>query len=99
MSRSARCIRRLCQDATFPWQVGVYVLLGSAEHSLLDSKGFYRPVVTPYELHLALTPGAEWSGEHVGGRFLTRLPTDPSGLSWLGEVGSAVTDLDHLLRM
>lgn len=46
-------------------EVGVYVLLGSAEHSLLDSRDFYRPVVTPYELHLALTPGAEWTGEYI----------------------------------
>ena len=27
-------------------EVGVYALLGSPEHSLLDSKDFYRPVVT-----------------------------------------------------
>ena len=39
----------------------MYALLGSPEHSLLDSKDFYRPVVTPYELQLALTDG-EWSG-------------------------------------
>ena len=45
--------------------MGVYVLLGSAQHSLLDNKKFYRPVLTPYELHLALTPGAEWSGDYV----------------------------------
>ena len=41
-------------------EVGVYVLLGSIEHALLDSKDFYRPVVTPYELHLALTPKSLW---------------------------------------
>ena len=55
-------------------QVGVYALLGSPEHSLLDSKEFYRPVVTPYELQLALT-GDEWSGEFIldYGRLLPRL--------------------------
>ena len=56
-------------------EVGVYVLLGSCEHSILDAKDFYRPVVTPYELHLALTPGAEWTGEYIldYGRLLPRL--------------------------
>lgn len=59
-------------------EVGIYVLLGSAEHSILDSKTFYRPVVTPFELHLALTPGAEWTGEYVldYGRMLPRLACD-----------------------
>ena len=56
-------------------EVGVYVLLGSAEHSLLDAKDFYRPVVTPYELHVALADGAEWTGEYMldYGRLLPRL--------------------------
>ena len=56
-------------------EVGVYVLLGSAEHSLLDAKDFYRPVVTPYELHVALAEGAEWTGEYMldYGRLLPRL--------------------------
>ena len=55
-------------------EVGVYVLLGSAEHSLLDAKDFYRPVVTPYELHVALAEGAEWTGEYMldYGRLLPR---------------------------
>ena len=59
-------------------EVGVYVLLGSSEHALLDSKDFYRPVVTPYELHLALSPGAEWTGEYIldYARLLDRLPSD-----------------------
>jgi len=46
-------------------EVGVYVLLGSAQHSLLDNKKFYRPVVTPYELFLALSPGSAWTGDYV----------------------------------
>jgi hypothetical protein len=48
-------------------EVGVYVLLGSAEHSLLDAKDFYRPVVTPYELHVALAEGAEKLGSAARG--------------------------------
>jgi diphthamide biosynthesis protein 2 len=62
-------------------EVGVYVLLGSCEHSILDSKEFYRPVVTPYELHLALSPGAEWTGEYIldYGRLLPRLRSEDDG--------------------
>lgn len=56
-------------------EVGVYVLLGSAEHGLLDSKEFYRPVVTPYEAHVALSDGVEWTGEYLldYARLLPRL--------------------------
>ena len=56
-------------------EVGVYVLLGSCEHAILDARDFYRPCVTPYELHLALTPGAEWTGEYIldYARLLPRL--------------------------
>ena len=58
-------------------EVGVYVLLGSAEHALLDAKDFYRPVLTPYELLLALRSG-EWTGEYVldHARVLGRLQDD-----------------------
>ena len=61
------------------------MLLGSAEHSLLDSKDFYRPVVTPYELHLALTDGAEWTGDYIldYARMLPRLQADEAA----GEAG------------
>jgi len=46
-------------------EVGAYVLLGSAEHSLIDAKDFYRPVVTPFELMLAFGSAAEWTGEYL----------------------------------
>ena len=70
-------------------EVGVYVLVGSCEHSLLDSKDFYRPVVTPYELSIALMPGAEWTGEYIldYGRLLPRLCSD-SGESLAAASGS-----------
>ena len=68
----------------------VYVLLGSCEHALLDSKDFYRPVVTPYELHLALTPGAEWTGEYIldYGRLLPRLEPPPASEGGVGGKGA-----------
>lgn len=40
------------------------MLLGSAQHSMLENKEFYRPVVTPYELFLAFS-GGEWTGDYI----------------------------------
>jgi hypothetical protein len=34
------------------------------ENSLLDSKILFKPVVTPYELELALVEGREWTGKY-----------------------------------
>jgi diphthamide biosynthesis protein 2 len=39
-----------------------FVLVACPENSLLDSKEFHVPVVTPHELLLALGHGVEWSG-------------------------------------
>merc|ERR1712070_420798 len=41
---------------------------------MVESKDFYRPVVTPYEFYLALTAG-EWTGEYYldYSRLLPRL--------------------------
>lgn len=38
-----------------------FVLVACAENSLLDSREFHVPVVTPHELLLALGKGQEWS--------------------------------------
>ena len=40
-----------------------FVLVACPENSLLDSKEFHVPVVTPHELLLALGKGQEWSGK------------------------------------
>ncbi|CAN8003823.1 unnamed protein product [Ixodes hexagonus] len=42
-------------------EVDVYVLVACPENTLLDSKEFFRPVVTPFELEVALNPSREWS--------------------------------------
>ena len=75
-------------------EVGVYVLLGSAEHSLLDSKEFYRPVVTPYELHVALSDGAEWTGEYLldYGRLLPRLRAEEEEEAAASAAGPTAAD-------
>lgn len=45
-------------------EVGVWVVIACWESSLVDSRDFYAPVITPFELKMGLQ--AEWSGEWVG---------------------------------
>ena len=47
----------------FP-EIDVFVLVACPENSLLDSKALFKPVVTPFELELALCEGREWDGHY-----------------------------------
>ena len=40
----------------------VFVLIACAENSLIDSKEFLRPIVTPFEMELACNPRRQWTG-------------------------------------
>lgn len=42
-------------------EIDVYVLVACPENTLLDSKEFFQPIVTPFELELALNPSRQWS--------------------------------------
>lgn len=42
-------------------EVDVYVLIACPENALLDCREFFRPIVTPFELEVALDPSREWS--------------------------------------
>ncbi|KAK5219726.1 Diphthamide biosynthesis protein 2 [Exophiala xenobiotica] len=46
-------------------EIGGWVVVGCWESSLVDSKGFYRPIITPFELDLALQSDETrvWTGE------------------------------------
>ncbi|MCJ1224812.1 Diphthamide biosynthesis protein 2 [Toensbergia leucococca] len=46
-------------------EIGAWVVIGCWESSLIDSKDFWRPVLTPFELKLALEGDGErvWTGE------------------------------------
>jgi diphthamide biosynthesis protein 2 len=46
-------------------EVDVYVLIACPENSLLDNKEFYKPIVTPFELEVALNPKREWDGTYT----------------------------------
>ncbi|RPD58166.1 diphthamide biosynthesis protein [Lentinus tigrinus ALCF2SS1-7] len=46
-------------------EIECFVLVACPENSLLDAKEFLRPIVTPYELELALQPTQTWTGRYV----------------------------------
>ncbi|CAG8474560.1 7059_t:CDS:10 [Ambispora gerdemannii] len=46
-------------------EIDCYVLVACPENSLIDSKEFYRPIVTPFELEIALDSSKPWTGEYV----------------------------------
>nr|XP_054764127.1 2-(3-amino-3-carboxypropyl)histidine synthase subunit 2-like [Lytechinus pictus] len=46
-------------------EVDAYVLVACPENSLVDSKEFYRPVVTPFEMEIACNEAREWTGEYI----------------------------------
>ena len=49
-------------------EIGGWVVIGCWESSLIDSKDFYKPVITPFELDLALKKDEErvWTGQWRG---------------------------------
>lgn len=48
--------------ANFP-EIDLFVLVACPENSVVDSKDFMQPVITPYELDLALNKDRDWTGE------------------------------------
>ncbi|KAL9657357.1 hypothetical protein ABK040_014346 [Willaertia magna] len=43
-------------------EIDMFVLIGCSQNSLIDSRDFVKPVITPFELELALKYGKEWTG-------------------------------------
>ena len=46
-------------------EIDVYVYISCGENTVVDSKEFYRPIVTPYEMEIACNPEQQWTGEYV----------------------------------
>jgi len=48
-------------------EVDCFVLVACPENSLIDARDLLRPVLTPYEIHLALSQGiaGQWTGKYV----------------------------------
>lgn len=49
-------------------EIGGWVVIGCWESSLIESRDFFRPIITPFELSLALQGDGErvWTGEWTG---------------------------------
>ena len=58
--------------ANFP-EIDVFVLVACPENSLLDSKEYLKPIITPFELDVALNSDREWTG-HYYANFRDILP-------------------------
>lgn len=50
--------------ANFP-EIDVFVLVACPENSLLDSKEFLKPIITPFELEVALNANRTWTGDYL----------------------------------
>ncbi|KAJ1666698.1 Diphthamide biosynthesis protein 2 [Coemansia sp. RSA 1813] len=50
--------------ANFP-EIDAFVLVACPENTLVDSREYFKPIVTPYELHLAVTRSKEWTGDYI----------------------------------
>ncbi|KAJ7577918.1 putative diphthamide synthesis protein-domain-containing protein [Mycena floridula] len=46
-------------------EIECFVLVACPENSLVDAKEFLRPIVTPYELEIALQAEQSWTGRYV----------------------------------
>ncbi|KIL58577.1 hypothetical protein M378DRAFT_170393 [Amanita muscaria Koide BX008] len=46
-------------------EIECFVLVACPENSLMDAKDFFRPIVTPYELEIALQATQSWTGRYV----------------------------------
>ncbi|PIA17175.1 diphthamide biosynthesis protein [Coemansia reversa NRRL 1564] len=46
-------------------EIETFILVACPENSLVDSKDFYQPVVTPYEMLLAISHTRQWTGDYV----------------------------------
>jgi diphthamide biosynthesis protein 2 len=46
-------------------EVDVFVMLACPENTLVDSQEYFRPIITPYELQVALGGGKDFFGEYT----------------------------------
>jgi len=46
-------------------EIECFVLVACPENSLIESKEFFKPIITPYELEVALKQEISWTGRYV----------------------------------
>lgn len=78
-------------------EVEGWVVIGCWESSLVESSDFYRPIVTPFELEMAMTDDKErvWGGEWVSdfGALLLRDEEKKAAAAASGETNDAAAEV------
>ncbi|KAI6127183.1 diphthamide biosynthesis protein [Pisolithus sp. B1] len=81
-------------------EIECFVLAACPENSLIESKDFFKPIITPHELKVALLPEGTWLGRYVldFSHLLTEnepSPTSARKEAVEDEVGNDDTDPDR----
>ncbi|KNC49219.1 uncharacterized protein AMSG_11863 [Thecamonas trahens ATCC 50062] len=71
-------------------EVDVFVVVSCPLTALIDSREYIKPLVTPFEAFLALTPGAEWTGEYSTDFEQTLAVIEAADAAADGPTGAAV---------
>ncbi|KAJ3189271.1 Diphthamide biosynthesis protein 2 [Gaertneriomyces sp. JEL0708] len=81
--------------ANFP-EVECFVIVACPENSLIDSKEFMQPIVTPFELEISLQKDTPWTGEYETDlRLLAdRLSSRADAISAEADTNTSVDDGD-----
>ncbi|CAL1702605.1 unnamed protein product [Somion occarium] len=74
-------------------EIECFVLVACPENSVIEAKEFLRPIVTPYELDIALQSEPTWTGEYILD-FKKILESEPKSLPE-GENEEEPEDLDQ----
>ncbi|KAJ1900062.1 Diphthamide biosynthesis protein 2 [Kickxella alabastrina] len=77
-------------------EIEAFVLVACPENSLVDGKDFDKPIVTPFEMMLAMSRTREWTGDYVTdfGDFL-ELAQEDERQEGCAESGSEDSDTPH----
>lgn len=75
-------------------EIGGWVVIGCWESSLIDSKDFYKPIITPFELEMALKTDDSriWTGEWRSDFAAVLEAQHPENSSTIGESGDTHND-------
>jgi len=46
-------------------EIECFVLVACPENSLIDSREFFKPIITPFELEIAIGADRSWTGEYI----------------------------------
>jgi diphthamide biosynthesis protein 2 len=78
-------------------EVECFVLVACPENSLIDSKDFLRPIITPFELEAALSRDRSWTGRYIldFDRLLREIDSGTKDIADVQHAGDSDDDPDH----